>query len=134
KVTVLIINYNSSYPTLKECIESIKEQTYKNIDILVFDNNSGNNTIDLIESEYCGQSGSSAAKTDNGNSNTGNTGSQKIEIKVKIARSDKNLGLGGAIKQALKTIDSPYVLISSFDVIYDKIAVEEFVEEIIRLD
>jgi glycosyltransferase involved in cell wall biosynthesis/GT2 family glycosyltransferase len=120
KVTALIINYNSSYPTLKECIDSIKDQTYRNIEILVFDNNSTNNAIELLDKEiYI-----------NDIKNKGKTGG----IILRIIRSEKNLGLGEAINQALKTIDSEYVLISNFDVTYDKIAVEEFVEEITRLD
>jgi GT2 family glycosyltransferase/glycosyltransferase involved in cell wall biosynthesis len=120
KVTALIINYNSSYPTLKECIDSIKGQTYRNIEILVFDNNSTNNAIELLDKEiYI-----------NDIRNKDKTGG----ISLRIIRSEKNLGLGEAINQALKTIDSEYVLVSNFDVTYDKIAVEEFVEEITRLD
>ncbi|MCX6327899.1 MAG: glycosyltransferase, partial [Bacteroidia bacterium] len=107
KVTVLIVNYNSSYPCLKECIDSFKEQTYKNIELLIFDNNSQNNTIDLIRKNYDG---------------------------LKIINSEQNLGLGEAINQALKGITSKYVLISNFDVTYDKIAIEEFVEHIATLD
>ena len=116
KVTVLIINYNSSYPTLKECIDSLKEQTYKNLEILVFDNNSANNTIELL-----------AKEADKNRDKT-------REINLRIISSEKNLGLGEAINQSLKIIDSEYVLISNFDVTYDKIAVEELVEEITRLD
>lgn len=120
KVTALIINYNSSYPTLKECIDSIKQQTYKNMEILVFDNNSANNTIELLAKEAY----------------INNIKNKDItsEISLRIIRSEKNLGLGEAINQALKTIDSEYVLISNFDVTYDKIAVEELVEEITRLE
>jgi GT2 family glycosyltransferase/glycosyltransferase involved in cell wall biosynthesis len=107
KVTVLVVNYNSSYPCLKECIDSFKEQTYKNIELVIFDNNSQNNTIDLIRNNYDG---------------------------LKIINSEQNLGLGEAINQALKSITSEYVLISNFDVTYDKIAIEEFVEHIATLD
>jgi len=120
KVTALVINYNSSYPTLKECIDSIKDQTYRNIEILVFDNNSANNAIELLAKETYINNVKSKNKTG--------------EINLRIIRSEKNLGLGEAINQALKTIDSEYVLISNFDVTYDKIAVEELVEEITRLD
>jgi GT2 family glycosyltransferase/glycosyltransferase involved in cell wall biosynthesis len=124
KVTALIINYNSSYPTLKECIDSIKGQTYKNLEILVFDNNSANNTIELLSKE------DSKNKDIRKDKNINDAGG----ISFKIIRSEKNLGLGEAINQALKIIDSEYVLISNFDVTYDKIAVQELVEEITRLD
>ena len=48
EISVLIINYNSSYECLKECIQSLKNQTYKDFKIIIVDNNSQNDTIDLI--------------------------------------------------------------------------------------
>jgi len=53
---------------------------------------------------------------------------------VKIIKSDRNLGLGEAVNQALKNTDSDYILISNFDVTYDKIAIEECVETISGLE
>jgi GT2 family glycosyltransferase/glycosyltransferase involved in cell wall biosynthesis len=107
KVTVLIINYNSSYHCLNACLDSLKNQSYENMEIMIFDNGSNNNVLDLIKNR---------------------------NKKIKIITSDKNLGLGEAINQSLKHIESEYILISNFDVVYDKIAVEEFVESITRLD
>jgi len=107
EVAVVIINYNSSYSCLKECIDSVKAQTYKNIEILIFDNNSTNDTLKTINKEY---------------------------KDVKIIHSDENLGLGEGINQVLHYIDSKYVLISNFDVIYDNRALEEFTEQINKLD
>ncbi|MCL4418037.1 MAG: glycosyltransferase, partial [Actinobacteria bacterium] len=107
KVTVIIINYNSSYPVLKECLDSLKCQSYENMEILIFDNNSHNNTLDLISEKF---------------------------RDIKIIKSDKNHGLGEAVNLALKKTDSDYVLISNFDVTYDKIAVEELVESISGLE
>jgi GT2 family glycosyltransferase/glycosyltransferase involved in cell wall biosynthesis len=106
KVTIIIVNYNSSYPCLAECIESLKNQTYKNIEILIFDNYSQNNTISLIKNDY---------------------------NDIRIINSDKNLGLGEALNQAIKEVNSEYVLISNFDVTYDKIAIEELVNDISKL-
>ncbi|MBU4292952.1 MAG: glycosyltransferase [Actinobacteria bacterium] len=107
KVSVIIINYNSSYTCLQECIESLKNQTYENIEILIFDNNSQNNTISLIKNDYS---------------------------YIRIINSDRNLGLGAALNKAIKAVDGEYTLISNFDVTYDKIAIEEFVDEIAKLD
>ena len=39
KVSVVIANYNNS-KFIKECIESLNNQTYKNIEIIFFDDNS----------------------------------------------------------------------------------------------
>jgi GT2 family glycosyltransferase/glycosyltransferase involved in cell wall biosynthesis len=107
KVTVLIINYNSSFHCMKECIDSLRQQTYKNMEIMIFDNGSSNDVLDLVEKKY---------------------------KDIKIIRSDENLGLGEAVNQSLKHIESTYILVSNFDVVYDKIALEEFVETIITLD
>lgn len=106
KVTIIIVNYNSSFPCLAECIESLKNQTYKNIEILIFDNYSQNNTISLIKNDYSD---------------------------IRIINSGKNLGLGEALNQAIKEVNSEYVLISNFDVTYDKIAIEELVNDISNL-
>ena len=107
KVAVIIINYNSSYQCLKECLVSLKSQTYKNIEIIIYDNNSTNDTLDIVKKEF---------------------------DDIKIIKSDKNLGLAAAINNSLKFTDSEYVLLSSFDVTYEKIAIEEFVETINGLD
>jgi len=168
KVTVLIVNYNSSYQCLKECIDSLKEQTYKNFDILIYDNCSQNNTLDLIRNNYRISDKTSGSQSNikntftdrdividratnintevNKNKSTDtvkdlDTGSGSDmesglgqEIAIKIIKSEKNLGLGEAINQALKSIESDYVLISNFDVTYDKIAIEELVYMISNLD
>ncbi len=105
-VTAIIVNYNSSYSCLKECIDSLKAQTYKDIEILIFDNNSQNDTLSSIKKEY---------------------------RDIKIMHSDKNLGLGEGLNQAIGKVKTKYILISSFDVTYNAIAVAEFVESINKL-
>ncbi len=107
KVTVIIINYNSSYPCLSECLDSLLAQSYRNMDILIYDNGSSNNTLELVGAAY---------------------------KNIKIIKSDKNLGLGEAVNEALKHTESDYLLISNFDVTYDKIALEELVEAISGLE
>ncbi len=97
-ISAIIVNYNSSYPVLKECLNSIKAQTYKNIEIVIFDNNSTNNVLNDIKREF---------------------------KDIKIIFSKKNLGLGEGINQALKHVDSGLVLISNFDLIYNHDAVEQ---------
>ena len=106
-VTVVIVNYNSSYSCLKDCIESIKNQTYKNIKIIIFDNNSKNDALDSIKNEY---------------------------RDTKIIYSDKNLGYGEGLNQAIASADTEYILISNFDVTYDVDAVKEFITQINKLD
>lgn len=107
KVTALVINYRSSAECLEECIASLTDQTYPHIEIMVFDNHSNDGVADMVGQRF---------------------------DHIKIVKSKKNLGLGGAINQALENIDSEYVLISNFDVAYNKRAVEEMVTMIKDLD
>ncbi len=106
-VSVIIVNYNSSYPVLKECLDSIKNQSFKNIDIIIFDNNSTINVLEDIKREF---------------------------KDIKIIFSKKNLGLGEGINQALKYAGSDLVLISNFDLIYNHDAVEQMVNYINSLE
>jgi GT2 family glycosyltransferase/glycosyltransferase involved in cell wall biosynthesis len=99
-VSVIIINHNSSYPVLKECLDSIKDQTFKKIDIIIFDNNSTVNVLEDIKKEF---------------------------KNIKVIYSKKNLGLGEAINRALQYADSDLVLISNFDLIYNHDAIGQMV-------
>ena len=47
-VSILIANFNnSSY--IKQCIDSLKSQTYKNLEIIFFDDNSSDNSLEIIK-------------------------------------------------------------------------------------
>ena len=48
KVSVVIANYNNS-KFIKECIESLNNQTYKNIEIIFFDDNSQDDSLEIIK-------------------------------------------------------------------------------------
>tara|TARA_B100001093_G_scaffold73359_1_gene64070 strand:- start:272 stop:1060 length:789 start_codon:yes stop_codon:yes gene_type:complete len=48
KVSILIANYNNA-KFINECLESLIKQTYKNIEIILFDDFSKDNSIDEIE-------------------------------------------------------------------------------------
>ena len=47
-VSVLIANYNNEI-FIPECINSIRKQTYKNIEVIFFDDHSKDNSIDKIK-------------------------------------------------------------------------------------
>ena len=47
KVSVVIANYNSS-SYIQQCIDSLNSQTYKNLEIIFFDDNSSDNSLDII--------------------------------------------------------------------------------------
>ena len=48
KISVVIANYNSGN-YIKQCINSLKKQTYKDIEIIFFDDNSSDNSVDEIK-------------------------------------------------------------------------------------
>jgi len=48
KVSVIIANYNNS-KYINDCINSLNHQTYKEIEIIFFDDNSKDNSIEVIE-------------------------------------------------------------------------------------
>ncbi len=48
KASVIITNYNNAN-YIQECINSLYSQTYKNIEIIFFDDNSNDNSIEIIE-------------------------------------------------------------------------------------
>ena len=47
-VTILVINFNNS-KFINECINSLKSQTYKNIEIIFFDDNSKDDSLEVIK-------------------------------------------------------------------------------------
>ena len=46
-VSILIANYNNSL-YIKQCIESLNAQTYKNLEIIFFDDNSSDNSLNVV--------------------------------------------------------------------------------------
>lgn len=49
-VSIIILNYNG-LDFLKDCISSIRKQTYKNIEIIVTDNNSSDGTLEFLKTK-----------------------------------------------------------------------------------
>jgi glycosyltransferase involved in cell wall biosynthesis len=47
KITIITVTYNSA-KTLKETLESVKNQTHQNIEHIIIDGNSSDNTLDII--------------------------------------------------------------------------------------
>ena len=48
KASIVIANYNNA-KFIEDCINSLNSQTYKNIEIIFFDDNSKDNSIEIIE-------------------------------------------------------------------------------------
>ena len=48
KVSILIANYNNDKYII-DCINSLKKQTYQNIEIIFFDDNSKDKSLDVVK-------------------------------------------------------------------------------------
>ena len=108
EVSVVIVNYNSSYLVMKECLQSLRDQTHKDMEIIIFDNNSSNpEVLDEIKVEF---------------------------PEVKVFYSKKNLGYGEGLNRAIGYASSELILISNFDVVYNIDAVGQMVKMINELE
>ena len=100
-VSVVMVNHNSSYQVLKECMGSLAGQTHKAAEIIIFDN---------------------------GSSDTEVLNDIKVEFpQVNIIYSGQNLGLGEGLNRAIEQASSELILISNFDVVYNYDALEQMV-------
>ena len=50
-VSIVVLCYNGS-PHLKTCLDSIEHLTYKNIEVILVDNASTDNSVDIVKSNY----------------------------------------------------------------------------------
>ena len=92
KVTIAILNYNGK-KYLKNCFNSIKKIDYPNYEVVLIDNNSGDDSIAYVK--------------------------EKFHF-VKIFSFRENLGFAKAYNNAISKIDSQYILILNNDVIVEK--------------
>ncbi|EAX3699767.1 glycosyltransferase, partial [Salmonella enterica] len=82
-VSIIIISYNHGQ-FIKDAIESVLCQTYKNIELVIVDNNSSDNTSDILKNY------------------------QKID-NVKLIFLKNNAGITGGINEGLKNISGEFV-------------------------
>ena len=102
RVSINIVNWNGLH-FLGECIESIKLQTYKNIELMIIDNNSSDGSVDFLNAKY-------------------------PEIKLLI--NTHNEGFSRAHNQAIKMSCGEYIIPLNFDIILAPSFVEEIVKAI----
>lgn len=103
KISIVLVNYNGGEFQLK-CIESIKNQSYDNIEIIIVDNHSEDGSLELLEKRY---------------------------KEIDIIRLKKNIGFSGAnnigIRKALNN-NSQFVLLLNNDTVIDRCMVEELLK------
>jgi GT2 family glycosyltransferase len=101
-VSINIVNWNG-LNFLGKCIESIKLQTYKNIEINIIDNNSSDGSVDFLITKY---------------------------PEVKLVKNAQNEGFSKAHNQAIIISSGEYILPLNFDIILAPTFVEEMVNAI----
>ena len=101
EVSVLIANYNNQ-KYLPECIESIKKQTYQNIEIIIHDDFSSDNSINKIV----------------GINNS----------KITLLKNDTNIGLSKTRKKLLSSVKTKYIAFIDQDDTWKNNKIERQVE------
>lgn len=103
KVSIVILGYNRVH-MLQKCIKSLKEQDYKNTEIILVDNASTDNSVDVAKS---------------------------YGIK-KIIQLKSNKGFGPANNEGVKIAEGDFVLFVNNDMYLENNCISELVKEITK--
>lgn len=104
KVSIIIPVYNPPENCLKKCLDSIVEQSYNALDIILIDNGASNNCKNIME-KY--------AKNDN---------------RINLIKFTKNIGFAGAVNAGIKLLKGNYILIVDSDDWLEKNAIKKLYE------
>ena len=113
-VSIDILTYNGEN-LIEQCLKSVLEQTYENLEILVIDNASTDKTVGKIRNSQP-KAGPSRAE------------------KIKIIENKENLGFAAGHNLGIKKSKGDYVLCLNQDVILDKDFVKYAIEAIRKDD
>lgn len=101
KITIAIPTYNSD-KTILETLKSVLNQTYKDFQLLIVDNNSTDKTIDLVK---------------------------KIkDSRIKIYKNKKNIGMFQNMNKCIKLCKTKYLKILSSDDLLEPTCIEKHLE------
>ncbi len=105
KVSVIIPMHNSS-KHIEECIDSVINQTYKTLDIIVVDDNSSDDSVDIVEN--------------------------KKDVRIKIIKLHKNVGAAIARNNGIKEAKGDFICFLDSDDYWNLEKIEKqvkFIEE-----
>src|SRR5579871_372355 len=88
-VSVTIVTYNSGR-FIKRCLDSVLEQKYQNLEVIVVDNASTDGTIDILE---------------------------QFDDRIRVYYNDENIGFAAAQNQAIRLSNGDWVLTLNPDVL-----------------
>lgn len=106
-VSVIVLSYRSA-ETIVETLDSIKNQTYPNIELIVTDDASPDNTVQVVRKWIAENKGALAS--------------------IKLITSDKNTGLPANINRGLKVAKGTYYKGIAGDDYMTKDAIESYVQ------
>lgn len=107
KVDVLLATYNTNIEYLKQQIESILNQTYKDIKLIISDDNSTNEQVKEVLKSY-----------------------EKKDVRVKLYFQNDNLGYIKNFDFLLKQSDAKYIMFSDHDDIWYENKIEKTLEKL----
>jgi len=99
-VSIILLGYNSE-KDIKECIDSLKKQTYNNFEIIFVDNNSNDDSVKFIKQNY---------------------------PNVKLILNKKNYGFSKGNNIGIKNSKGDYIVILNTDTILDKLWLKNLVK------
>ncbi len=105
KIDILLATYNGE-KFVKEQIESILSQTYENFNLIISDDASTDNTLNILE-EY-----------------------EKKDTRIKVFKKEKNKGLIDNFEFLLKNVTSDYFMFSDQDDIWKKDKIEKSINKL----
>ena len=108
-VSVIIPTYNRA-EMLCECVDSILNSTYKNLEVIIVDNNSTDNTKELVKKKYV------------------------TDERVLLVPLKENLMAAGGRNEGLKRAKGDYLLLVDNDNIVEQNMIELLVEEMCKDD
>lgn len=99
-VSIVIPNWNGKH-FLKDCLDSLVTQTYKELEILVVDNGSKDGSIEFLQEHY---------------------------PQVTVPRFDKNTGFSVAVNRGIRESKGEFIALINNDTVVDALWVEELVK------
>ena len=102
KIVVGILTYNSE-KYIEACLNSLKRQNYKNLEIVIFDNYSEDKTLEIIEQNFAD---------------------------VRIIKSQENIGFSKANNEILRQSDGDFYLALNVDILCESNFVSSLLEGI----
>ncbi|MBQ7481696.1 MAG: glycosyltransferase family 2 protein [Lachnospiraceae bacterium] len=97
EVSVVIPNYNGE-KYLRDCLDSLNEQTFRDFELIVVDNGSEDDSVKIVRDRY---------------------------PQARIERLDKNYGFSRAVNDGIKMAKAPYVILLNNDTKADKDYIKE---------